>query len=256
MFRVKNIRDALFQKSPENSSLESGAIANLPENPKEEHESKVTSISASKLNLIGAGENYFFIENDVVVRGDIKFKGVGNTIALHAGVTIKGEINIQGDGNKVIIESGAVVRGQILVKGKNQQVKIGRMTTFQSLYLLCQEGCDVIVGHSCMFSRDIEIRTTDAHSVIDLDSGDRINKPESITVGDHVWVGVGSLLSKGAQVPDDSIVGARSFVNHQFFESNVILAGVPAKVVKTGITWHRSRKNKFSNAEMNAWKDN
>lgn len=64
-----------------------------------------------------------------------------------------------------------------------------------------------------MFSRKIEVRTTDAHSVIDIETRSRINKAESIHIGDHVWVGLSTIINKGAVIPSDNIIGANSFVN-------------------------------------------
>jgi acetyltransferase-like isoleucine patch superfamily enzyme len=147
------------------------------------------------------------------------------------------------------------VRGRLLVKGDGQSVKIGKNTTFQSVYILCQESCNVEIGEWCMFSRDIEIRTTDAHSVVDVKTRQRINKPTSVKIGNHVWVGVGSLISKGSQIPNDSIVGAYSFVNKKFTEENVLIAGTPAKIVRHGVTWNRGRKPKFTQAQLEHWKE-
>lgn len=188
------------------------------------------------------------------VSGNVEIIGKKNAIEIMAGATLKCDIKIEGDNNSIIIGAGCVVRGRILVKGNGQRVSIGDGTTFQSVYILCQEGCNVDIGRWCMFSRDIEVRTTDAHSVVEVATGQRINKPASIFVGDHVWVSVGALISKGASIPEDSIVGAFSFVNRAFMEKNTIIAGAPAKAVKAGVTWNRSRKDKFSDEELNFWK--
>lgn len=56
-------------------------------------------------------------------------------------------------------------------------------------------------------------------------------------------------------MPSDSIVGAMSFVNRQSDEEGVVLAGSPAKIVKRGITWNRSRRDKFTREQMDHWKD-
>lgn len=188
-------------------------------------------------------------------RGLIRFIGESNTVVIDSGVTLNAEIRLEGHGNKVYIGKGCAVRGQILVKGNNQNVYIGSYTTFQSVYILCQEGCNVHIGRHCMFSRNVEIRTTDAHSVVDLDTLKRINIASSITIGEHVWIGVGVLVSKGSFIPDDCVVGANSFVNGKFEKPNVVLAGCPAKVVKDNITWNRSRKSTFKPDEVFAWKE-
>jgi maltose O-acetyltransferase len=46
-----------------------------------------------------------------------------------------------------------------------------------------------------------------------------------------VWIGMGSLVLKGASVGDNSIIGAGSVVVGHI-PANVIAAGVPARVVR------------------------
>ncbi|MGP9675263.1 MULTISPECIES: acyltransferase [unclassified Halomonas] len=201
-------------------------------------------------------ESNKFVNNSTLQhQGRITITGENNSVFIGNNVKLNVIITIQGDDNVVEITDNSVVRGQILVKGKNQRVSIGSNTTFQSVYILCQEGCNIEIGDWCMFSRDIEIRTTDAHSVVDVETRERINQPASVTIGNHVWVGVGSLISKGACIPNDSIVGAYSFVNKKFTEENVLLAGTPAEIVRQGVTWNRGRKPKFSKAQLEHWKE-
>src|SRR5690606_7167657 len=103
-------------------------------------------------------------------------------------------------------------------------------------------GCDVLIGSHCMLSREIEIRTSDSHSVLDRRNLKRLNMPASVTIGDHVWLGLRCIISKGATIPDDTIVGAGAFVNKPFDEPGIVLAGTPAQIVKRNITWQRRRK--------------
>ncbi len=208
----------------------------------------------SKLSVVSPPDNIVKLEEMVEARGKIVVKGTGNTIEFLQGSLLNGSIEIQGNNNRVLIGAHCAIRGRILVKGSKQTVSIGDHTTFQSVYLLCQEGCNVTIGRWCMFSRDIEIRTTDAHSVVDASTGRRINEPASVTIGDHVWGSVGVFISKGVTLAADSIIGANSFVNGTFLETGTLIVGAPAKVVRRGVTWNRSRKAKFTEEELNAWR--
>ncbi|WP_342639136.1 hypothetical protein [Vibrio metschnikovii] len=199
-------------------------------------------------------DNEVSIDATANLKGSIVIKGQGNRVSFAKGVTFKGDLTIEGNHNEITLGRECVVRGRLLLKGKKQQIVIGEKTTFGSVYILCQEGCNVHIGRWCMFSRDIEIRTTDAHSVVDVSSRKRLNTPESVVIGDHVWVGVGALLSKGTVLANDSIVGAFSFVNTVFTEENIIVAGTPAKLVKRGVTWQRGRKASFTEEELNRWR--
>lgn len=201
----------------------------------------------------GAGNK---ILNDAsFLSGALTVVGDHNEVFFKSGVKCKGKITIEGSGNVVIFGDGSFFRGRLIVRGNNQVVSIGSHSTFQSVYMLCQENCNIKIGNWCMFSRDVEIRTTDAHSVVDAKTRERVNNPASVKIGNHVWVGVGSLISKGSQIPNDSIVGAYSFVNKKFTEENVLIAGTPAKIVRHGVTWNRGRKPKFTQAQLEHWKE-
>jgi galactoside O-acetyltransferase len=56
-------------------------------------------------------------------------------------------------------------------------------------------------------------------------------KTAKITIGDNVWIGAKSIILKGVNVGDNSIIAAGSIVNCDV-ESNFIYAGVPAKKIR------------------------
>ncbi len=54
---------------------------------------------------------------------------------------------------------------------------------------------------------------------------------ETIIIGKNCWLGDGAVILAGAEIGNNCVVGANSVVKGHF-ESNVIIGGVPAKVVK------------------------
>lgn len=188
------------------------------------------------------------------VLGSIRIFGQRNRIELKQGAVFRGHLVIKGSDNVAIIGSDCNISAKIIIKGNNQTVSIGDKTTMGSGYIICQESCDVSIGCGCMISRDVEIRTTDAHSLVDRKTRQRVNQPASVVIGDHVWIGVGALVSKGSHIPEDSVVGAMSFVNKRFEENGIVLAGIPAKIVRRDVTWHRGRQQRFSKEKLNAWR--
>jgi acetyltransferase-like isoleucine patch superfamily enzyme len=58
-----------------------------------------------------------------------------------------------------------------------------------------------------------------------------------IRIGDHVLVGNRASLGAGVVIADGCVVAAGSLVTRQFLEPNCLIAGLPAKVVKQGISW-------------------
>lgn len=151
-------------------------------------------------------------------------------------------IEIKGNNNRLKIGNQCKTQGHILLKGHKQTVKIGSKTTFQyNCYLLASENKNIIIGRDCMFSNSIDIRTTDSHSIIDVETGQRKNVAQDVSIGHHVWISAGALISKGSVIPDNCIVGGRSVVTKKFTESNCTLAGTPAEIVSRGVTWDRRR---------------
>jgi acetyltransferase-like isoleucine patch superfamily enzyme len=60
---------------------------------------------------------------------------------------------------------------------------------------------------------------------------------EPIKIGNHVWIGMNSTILKGVTLGDNSIVAAGSVVTKSF-PNNVLIAGVPAKIIKENINWN------------------
>ncbi len=60
------------------------------------------------------------------------------------------------------------------------------------------------------------------------------NKLKDTHVGDNVFVGANSIIMPGITIADNVIIGAGSIVTSNV-PSNVIVAGNPARIIRTGI---------------------
>ncbi len=87
-----------------------------------------------------------------------------------------------------------------------------------------------------MFAPATEIRTSDLHSIVQLDNDTWLNPPENVLIEPHVWLGQGALIMKGTRVGLGAIVGARAVVTRDVPRFSIV-GGVPAKVLKTGVSW-------------------
>lgn len=59
------------------------------------------------------------------------------------------------------------------------------------------------------------------------------NIPEPVVIGDYCWIGMNSLILPGVTLGPSTIVGGGSIVTHSFPDGYVVIAGNPAKVIKT-----------------------
>jgi acetyltransferase-like isoleucine patch superfamily enzyme len=63
------------------------------------------------------------------------------------------------------------------------------------------------------------------------DQNPDIDAPGTITVGNNVFIGHGSIILPNTQIGDNVVIGARSVVKG-VIPSNVVVAGVPAKIIR------------------------
>ncbi|WP_044870728.1 acyltransferase [Pseudomonas sp. LFM046] len=174
----------------------------------------------------------------------VKLGGRNNRLIVGEGVQLTHcEIRIDGQDN--LIEIGPRVRfsaGKIYVRDTSgQHIRIGEDTTVEDAYLLVDEAASIDIGRECMLSFDIQIRTGDSHSILDMHSGERLNPSRDVRIGDRVWIGRDVQLLKGTVLQPESVVGACSVVSRAFDEGNCVVAGVPARVVRQGIRWDRAK---------------
>jgi len=170
---------------------------------------------------------------------DIRIKGSNNTITVEDFAQLKGtSIYINGSGNTITVGGWSYLGGtDLFIEDDGGSIAIGSRTKFLGkTHLAVIEGTAITIGEDCLFSSDIQLRTGDSHSVLDME-GRRVNESQDIVLGDHVWVGTKAFLNKGAKVAPHSIVGACALVTKAFEEPHCAIAGVPAKVVKRDIDW-------------------
>jgi acetyltransferase-like isoleucine patch superfamily enzyme len=95
---------------------------------------------------------------------------------------------------------------------------------------------EIQFGNDCLLSWDILVMDTDFHNVRDR-SGQIINKPRPIIVGEKVWIGCRCLVLKGAIIPNNCVIGANSIICRVLENGNSLYVGSPVKCLKEGISW-------------------
>ncbi len=104
---------------------------------------------------------------------------------------------------------------------------------------------DLTIGNNCLFSTNIYIRTSDSHTVYDLNTKKPINKPKDVVIGNSVWLCYNTTILKGVKIADGSIVATGAVVSKTFSQNNVVLAGVPAKIIKENVAWESISYDKY-----------
>ena len=95
---------------------------------------------------------------------------------------------------------------------------------------------NITIGKNVLIGWDSCIMDSDMHTIINVLTKERLRRTSEVVIEDGVWIGTRSLILKGSKIPAGCIVGASSVVTKSFSTENAILAGNPARIVKTGYT--------------------
>ena len=100
-------------------------------------------------------------------------------------------------------------------------------------------GSKIEIGKDAMFSFQTVMQTGDEHIIYNKANSEFMGTND-IKIGNHVWVGFRAKILKKSVIPDGCIVGMDSTVTKPFDTPNSVIAGIPAKIIKTDIRWDRT----------------
>ena len=137
---------------------------------------------------------------------------------------------------EVVFKGSALFKyGSKVIVDKNGYLEIGnKFRISANSSIICYKR--IIFGNHCRISWDVQIMDTDFHKILSLE-GKQLNLPRPIEIGNHNWIGTRVTILKGAKTDDDCIVASNSLLTREIMGSHQIMAGNPAKVIKTNVTW-------------------
>lgn len=184
-------------------------------------------------NLYGENKNTIYVcgnDNEIIVGKNVSLRNV--------------LFFIRGNGNRIVIgDNCSAIYAQFHVEQNENEIIIGNGATMngrghQTIHMAVDEGSRIIISEDCMIAHSVQMRSTDSHSIVDLE-GNRLNPAKDIIIGHHCWIGLQCIILKGTQVPEHCVVAAGSVCSKVYFEKNCVIAGNPAKTVKHNIDWDR-----------------
>ena len=169
---------------------------------------------------------------------EIYFRGDNNTVKIYSPLNrLHLQVKMYGNSELLIHTSKFLDRRVKILGMSNSKVFVGAdLFTNAECLMDCADGADIHIGKDCIFSDFVELRTGDGHTILNT-NGEKINFNKSIYIGNHVWLGKYVMVLKGAGVSDNSVVGAHSVVTKKFDDKGVVIVGMPAKIIKTGVNW-------------------
>jgi acetyltransferase-like isoleucine patch superfamily enzyme len=171
---------------------------------------------------------------------------------------------------KCSIGIGSLIDGKVLLKfsktsaltiGKNfnlnsrpssNLVGISNLASFQCIFdgkIIIGDNCGftssvlsarnkIVIGDYVKIGGNVRIFDHDYHSLDHIMRKDPITdaantKIEAVIVGNNVFIGTNSIILKGVNIGDRSIIGAGSVVSLKNIPEDSIVAGNPARIIKT-----------------------
>jgi acetyltransferase-like isoleucine patch superfamily enzyme len=135
---------------------------------------------------------------------------------------IQGQMIVIGKGFKIARNAQILSHGGTVIIGDN--VFIGPNCQIQG------KG-DVVIGDNTKIAGNTYIISSD-HDISGIEFGSLEKEiPGKIVIGKNVWIGAGSLITKGVSIGDYAVIGGGSVVTKSV-PRNSVVAGNPAKKLK------------------------
>lgn len=185
-----------------------------------------------KLNFFGNFIWYYLIPNlSSLVYNKVSFLRIPsfNISTIFRG---QGEVKI---GNNCVFGSkmggfhscGSV---EFLTRAQDSKIVLGdEIWTNNKLSIICQN--NINIGSKTLIGQNVIIMDFEAHQINPL-RRTKIGEVGSVEIGKNVWIGSNVIILKNTNIGDNSIVAAGAVVSG-IFPGNVIIGGIPAKIIKT-----------------------
>ncbi|MFN5083157.1 MAG: acyltransferase [Brevundimonas sp.] len=168
----------------------------------------------------------------------LRIVGEGQHIRLGAGGRLSLQASVEGTGARLELGERVIATAFINLLGTHTDLTVGAGTTMVQAAIQLHEPGHIRIGRDCMISSQVYISLSDIHPIYDLATGERINPAASVEIGDHVWLGLRSMVMKGSRIGDGSVVAAGALVSGEV-EPACIVGGTPARVLRRGVVWRR-----------------
>lgn len=119
---------------------------------------------------------------------------------------------------------------EIQPRSKNAKVNIGNSVhTNNNIFICAMES--ISIGNYTRIGQNVCIMDFEAHGTNPLERS-RVGEIGIVEIGENVWIGNNVTILKNSIIGKNTIVATGAVVNGRFPE-NVIIGGIPAKIIKT-----------------------
>ena len=158
-------------------------------------------------------------------------KNAGEAI-INGKLICKGSVQFGVDTKIYVLENATLVLGHINSFATNTQI-----ICFQYIEM----GNWVQCGADCLFV------DTNFHDLKHIETQEILPREGKIHIGNHVYIGTKTIVRSQSYIPNETLIGSYTLCNRDYRAGGEgqTLAGIPAKVVKTGVVrdWESEKKD-------------
>jgi len=160
-------------------------------------------------------------------------------LVLGTGMEWFSSLLIGGDGATVFIGPNTYMTAADLYCGGGSTIVLNEgVVATRGAVVDARNGGSIVAAPDQLWAAYVYIVTDDMHRLEDVETGARINSYGAhVRLGKHVWLGRDVIISGHVEVGEGSVVGMRSMVRGQKVPPFTAVAGVPARVIREGVTW-------------------
>jgi acetyltransferase-like isoleucine patch superfamily enzyme len=148
-------------------------------------------------------------------------------------------LGVGGDGATIFIGPHCeFTAGDLYCGSASSIVFNGGVTATRCAVVDARNGGSIVAETDQLWAANVYVATDDMHRLADLATGARLNPfGAHIRLGRHVWLGRDVSVTGHVEIGDGVVVGMQSMVRGQKIPPNTAIGGVPARVLREGITW-------------------
>lgn len=121
--------------------------------------------------------------------------------------------------------------GFLNVRNRDSKIEIGKNCQICNHFTAVSEGPGIEIGDDVLVGSSVTVMDSDFH---EIDPARRLSgtpKTGKVVIADNVWIGDRVTILKGTVIGKNSVVAAGAVVSGEF-PANVVIGGIPAKVIR------------------------
>ena len=136
---------------------------------------------------------------------------------------------------KIVLKGNASFSQGCIICADNCTIVFGDGFKCNHSATIASSDSDISFGKHVICGYNVTIKNSDGHYIIE--HGERKQNHKPIFIGNNVWICSNACVFKGTTVGDNSVVAWGALVTKANGEKGVMYAGIPARIIKSGIMW-------------------